>query len=122
MTIARRRFFAAFAGIAAAWPLAARAQQPERMQRVGLLMSTGNPEDDPESRARIAAFQQGLERLGWSDGRNVRIDYRFAPGGIDAQMFAKELLALQPDVVLAQGTPIVSPASGWRCLRRSHRP
>jgi putative ABC transport system substrate-binding protein len=66
----RRREFITLLGGAAAWPLAARAQQPERVRRIGVLM--GQAEDDPEAQARVAAFQQSLQRLGWSDGRNVR--------------------------------------------------
>ena len=75
----RREFITLLGGAAAAWPLAARAQQAERMRRIGVLM--GLAEDDPEMKARLAAFRQGLEKLGWSEGRNVRIDYRFAPAG-----------------------------------------
>ena len=74
---AARIHLAVLGGAAAAWPLAARAQQPERMRRIGVLM--GLAEDDPEMKARLAGFRQGLERLGWSEGRNVRIDSRFAP-------------------------------------------
>ena len=100
----RRDFITLLGGAAAAWPLAARAQQGGRIRRIGVLASL--PEGDPEMQARLAGFRQGLERLGWSEGRNVRIDYRFAaasPGQFQA--LAKELLALQPDVILAQSTP-----------------
>jgi putative tryptophan/tyrosine transport system substrate-binding protein len=83
-----------------------RAQRSERMRRIGVLM--GFPEDDPLTKARLAVFQQGLDRLGWLEGRNVRIDLRFAPAGAQAQVLAKELVALQPDVILAISTPIVS--------------
>jgi putative tryptophan/tyrosine transport system substrate-binding protein len=102
----RRRQFLTLLGGAAAWPLAARAQQPDRMRRIGVLMSLAA--DDAEGQARIAAFVQALQRLGWSDGRNVRIDYRWAAG--DAGRFhkyAEELLALVPDVILASATPSV---------------
>jgi putative ABC transport system substrate-binding protein len=106
----RRVFITLLGGAAAAWPLVARAQQGERVRRIGVLVSSA--QDDPETKARFAAFRHGLERLGWSEGRNVRIDYRFAPGGIADRaqmlMLAKELLALQPDVVLAQGTPVTA--------------
>ena len=96
-----------FLTIRVAWPLAARAQQAERMRRVGVLMAFA--EDDPETTARVAGFRQGLERLGWSEGRNVRFDYRFARGGADQfQPLAKELVALQPDVILAQSTPVAA--------------
>jgi putative ABC transport system substrate-binding protein len=101
----RREFIALFAGTAAAWPLIARAQQPE-VRRIGVLV--GQAEDDPDTKARLAGFRQGLERLGWSEGRNVRIDTRFAPAGAQAPVLAKELVALQPDVILAQATPIVA--------------
>jgi putative ABC transport system substrate-binding protein len=102
----RRDFINAIAGSVATWPLAARAQQPERMRRIGVVM--GLAEDDPEAKARHAAFRQGLEKRGWSEGRNVRIDYRYAPAGAQAQVLAKELVALQPDVIFAQTTPITA--------------
>ena len=102
----RRQFITLLGGAAAAWPLAARAQQPERMRRIGVLM--GLAEDDPETKARLAAFRQGLEKRGWSEGRNVRIDYRYAPAGAQAQVLAKELVALQPDVIFASTTPITA--------------
>ena len=99
----RREFITLLGGAAATWPLAARAQQPEQMQRVGVLV--GLAEDDPDTKARLSGLQRGLEKLGWFDGRNVRIDYRFAPAGTLAQVLAKELIALQPDVVLSQASP-----------------
>ena len=73
----RREFINLLGGAAAAWPLAARAQQGERVRRIGVL--TALAEDDPENQARLAGFRYGLERRGWSEGRNLRIDYRFAP-------------------------------------------
>ena len=76
------------------------------MRRIGVLM--GFAEDDPETKARLTGFRQGLEKRGWSEGHNVRIDYRFAPAGDQAQVLAKELVALQPDVILANWTPIVA--------------
>ena len=89
-----------------AWPLAARAQQAERMQRIGVLMNLAA--DDAEGQARVAAFQQALQQLGWTDGRNVRIDYRWAAGDTGRfRRYAEELLALAPDVVLASATPSV---------------
>jgi putative ABC transport system substrate-binding protein len=91
---------------AAAWPLAARAQESERIQRIGVLMAFA--EDDPEAKARLAAFRQGLEKRGWSEGLDVRIDARFAPAGTQAQVLAKELVALQPDVILAHSTPVTA--------------
>src|SRR5262245_51876665 len=104
MSDMRRRDFITLLGGAAAWPLAARAQQGERMRRVGVLMNLAA--DDPEAPARIAAFAQGLADLGWSIGRNLRIDYRWGAG--DAERIrreAAELLAAAPDVVLASGNP-----------------
>jgi putative ABC transport system substrate-binding protein len=99
----RRDFIKVIAGSTTAWPLAARAQQSQRVRRVGVLM--GYAENDPETKARLAAFRQGLEGRGWSEGRNIRFDYRLAAGRADLfQGFAKELVALQPDVILAQGT------------------
>ena len=102
----RRREFIALLGGAAAWPLAARAQQVERMRRIGVLM--GLPENDPDTNARLAGFRQELERLGWSEGRNIRIDYRFAPAGARAPVLAKELVVLQPDVILSNSTPVTA--------------
>src|SRR5262245_56546434 len=97
----RREFITLFGG-AAAWPLAARAQQGERMRRIGVLMNLGS--DDAEGQARNAAFLQGLQELGWTVGRNVRIEYRWGAG--DAELFrrhASDLVALAPDVILAVG-------------------
>ncbi len=105
----RRREFITLLGGAAAWPLAARAQQDERMRRIGLL--TGGPRpDDQDAQANIAAFLEGLQRLGWIDGRNVRIDYRWALGQADAiRKQAAELAALAPDVILSSGTASLVP-------------
>jgi putative ABC transport system substrate-binding protein len=101
----KRREFITLLGGAAAWPLAARALPSDQVRRIGVLMMTGNPLDDPESRARIAALMQGLEKLGWVEGRNVQLDYRWARGDADkAQLFAKELIPLQPDVIVAHTT------------------
>jgi putative ABC transport system substrate-binding protein len=102
----RREFITLLGGAAAAWPLAARAQQAERMQRIGVLMNLAA--DDAEGQGRVAAFQQALQQLGWTDGRNVRIDYRWAAGDTGRfHRYAEELLALGPDVVLASATPSV---------------
>ena len=103
----RRREFITVLGGAAAWPLTARAQQPDRMRRIGVLIPLA--ESDPEARAVVAAFVPGLQELGWMDGRNVRIDYRWA--GSDPQRiqsFAKELVDLQPDLIVARSSPIVA--------------
>src|SRR5690242_16245513 len=96
----RRRDFITLLGGVAVWPLRAHAQQPERVRRIGVLM--GLPEDDPETKAYLTAFRQGLESLGWSEGRNVRVDYRFVVGSPNqVQAFAKELVALQLDLIFA---------------------
>src|SRR5262245_45950304 len=98
MSDMRRRDFITLLGGAAAWPLAARAQ-PERVKRIGVLVNLAA--DDPEARARIAAFRQGLQELGWTDGRNVRIDVRWAAANADRfRTYAAELVALAPDVIL----------------------
>jgi putative ABC transport system substrate-binding protein len=99
----RREFITLLGGAAVAWPLTARAQQPERSRNVGVLV--GLREDDPDTQARLAGLRVGLERLGWSEGRNIRIHYRFAPPGTQTQLLAKELVALQPDVLLSQASP-----------------
>jgi putative ABC transport system substrate-binding protein len=101
----RREFIALLGGAAAAWPLTARAQQPERMRRIGVLM--GYPENDLEGPAFFAAFREGLEKLGWVEDRNIRFDTRWVtPEDAEArQRFAKELVALQPDVILSSVTP-----------------
>jgi putative ABC transport system substrate-binding protein len=103
--IRRRSFLTLLAG-AAAWPLGARAQQSERIRRIGVLMNLAA--DDSEGQARIMAFVRGLQQSGWTNGHNARIDIRWAPG--DAARFqraAEELLALAPDVILASATPSV---------------
>ena len=101
----RREFITLLGGAAAAWPLAAWAQQGEQTRRIGVLV--GLAEDDPEMRARLAAFRQELEKRGWSEGRNISIDTRFAPAGTtdQAAVLAKELLAIQPAVIVAMATP-----------------
>jgi ABC-type uncharacterized transport system substrate-binding protein len=102
----KRREFVTLLGGAAAWPLAVRAQQGERMRRIGVLLNLGA--DDPMGQARVAAFVQGLQAAGWSDGRNVRIDTRGAGADPDNyRKYAAELIALGPDVVPASTTPAV---------------
>jgi putative ABC transport system substrate-binding protein len=103
--IERRKFLATLGGAAAGWPLAARAQQPDRMRRIGVLM--GYIESDLEVQAHIAAFREGLQKLGWTEGRNIQIDTRWAAPDDAASMrrFAKELVAEQPDVILSSTTP-----------------
>jgi putative ABC transport system substrate-binding protein len=99
----RRREFIGLVGGAAAWPMLSRAQETERMRRVGALI--GGAETDPEFQARVAAFRQNLEKLGWSEGKNIRIDYRFTAASRErTESFAKELVALQPEVIFASST------------------
>ena len=103
----RREFLKLVGGSAVAWPLVARAQQPERMRRIGVLM--GYAESDRQGQANVAAFLMGLQKLGWTEGRNVAIEYRWAAAEADlVQQFAKELVALQPDLILTQNTPITA--------------
>jgi putative tryptophan/tyrosine transport system substrate-binding protein len=104
----RRAFITLFAGAAAARPLAARAQQTERMRRIGVLM--GVAADDPEGQARVTMFVQALQQLGWADGRNMRIDVRW--GAVDAdryRKYAEELVTLAPDVILAGSSAALAP-------------
>jgi ABC-type uncharacterized transport system substrate-binding protein len=104
----RREFITLLAGTASVWPLTARAQQGDRMRRIGVLMSVAA--GDPQAQARVAAFVQGLQQLGWTDGRNVRIDTRwFASNEADTRKYAAELVALAPDVILASGGSVVGP-------------
>jgi len=106
--IGRRKFLATLLGGAAAWPLAARAQQAERVRRIGLF--TNLAADDAESQARNAAFLQALQQLGWTNGANVRIDFRFGAGDAERnRRYASELVALAPDVIVATGSPVVEP-------------
>jgi ABC-type uncharacterized transport system substrate-binding protein len=104
----RRREFITFLGGAAAWPLAARAQQSRRMRRVGALLPYAA--NDPQAQTRNAAFLQGLQQLGWTVGTNVQIDYRWAAGNEDdTRKYAAELVALAPDVIFASGSAAVGP-------------
>ena len=102
----RREFITLLGGTVIAWPLTARAQQRERMRRIGVLMSLAA--DDPEGQARLTAFVQGLQELGWTDGRNVQIDYRWPAGDAERiRRYAAELAALAPDIILAGGGAVV---------------
>jgi putative ABC transport system substrate-binding protein len=104
---ARRKFITAVGGAAAAWPLVARAQQTDRMRRIGVLYGAA---DDPDSQARLAAFLQRLQQLGWTEGSNVRIDTRFAAGNAaDTRKYAAELVALRPDVIMTSGSGTMEP-------------
>jgi putative tryptophan/tyrosine transport system substrate-binding protein len=103
----KRREFIALLGAAAGWPLAARAQQGERMRRIGVLM--GFPEDDREGALWLSSFTRAFQELGWIHGRNVQIDVRWSASNVERErMFAKELVSLQPDVILAHGTPVTA--------------
>ncbi len=101
----RRDFIKVIAGSAAAWPLAARARQGERMRRIGVLWSTAA--DDPAAQERYAAFLQALQQLGWTDGHNVHIDAHWAAGNV-ADKYAAELVAQTPDVIMCEGSPSTS--------------
>ena len=104
----KRREFITLLGGAAAWPLAARAQQGERVRRLAVMMGGRNADTDPEGRAWFSAFRQGLEDLGWVEGRNFRADYRWPAGDLDRmRVIAKEFADLQPDVLVAGNTPAV---------------
>jgi putative ABC transport system substrate-binding protein len=103
----RRRDVLGFLGGAAAWPvMAAQGQQSDATRRIGVLV--GLAEDDANMIARLGALRQGLARRGWSEGRNIRIDYRYAPAGTNAQTLAKELVASQPDVILGHTVTIAA--------------
>ena len=103
----KRRNFITLLGGAAAWPVASRGQQPERMRRIGVLVAYA--ESDPEAQARIAAFRQGLRELGWTEGRNLRMELGWGTGDPDrARTLATELISLAPDVIVAHGTPALT--------------
>src|SRR5262245_6967935 len=108
LDLRRREFITLLGGAAAAWPVAAHAQQAERIRRIGVLMAF--TADDPESQVRLAAFAQGLQQLGWTVGQNVRVDYRWGGGNADSmRKYATELVALAPDVILAHSSTAVAP-------------
>jgi putative ABC transport system substrate-binding protein len=111
LLVKRREFITLLGGAAVAWPLAARAQQSERVRRIGVLMNLAA--DDPESQRRMTGFVQALQALGWTDGRNVKIDYRWGAGDVELyRRYAAELLALMPDVILVSGTPVMEVLRG----------
>jgi putative ABC transport system substrate-binding protein len=111
----RRDFIRVVVGSAAALPFAARAQQPDRVRRIGVL--TGSAEDDQETKLSLVAFQQRLRQLGWTDGQNVRIDYRFAAGKPENfPKYAAELVALAPDVVLVSGSSLPAMVQATRTV------
>jgi putative ABC transport system substrate-binding protein len=102
----KRREFITLVGSAATWPLAARAQQPSGMRRIGVLL--GNAESDPQAQAGVAKFTKALQDLGWNVGRNIAIDYRWAAADLGRMAtFAKELVALKPDLIVGSTTPVV---------------
>src|SRR5262245_61040649 len=104
----RRKFITLLGGAVAGWPLVASAQHPERVKRIGVLLTTAA--DDPESLARVGAFLQGLQELGLTDGRNVRLEYRWGSGdGERIRKYAAELVALAPDVILVTGNSGMGP-------------
>jgi putative tryptophan/tyrosine transport system substrate-binding protein len=106
----RRDFITLQGGAVAAWPVATRAQQSERVRRIGVLAAGGLDADDLDLQARVGAFQQGLQQLGWTNGQNVRIDIRAGAGDADRlRRYAEELVALAPDVILATGAAAVAP-------------
>src|SRR5262245_25702044 len=107
----RRQFISLLAGVATTWPLVARAQQPERVRRIGMLILYS--QTDREGQARIAAFRDTLQKLGWTDGRNVRIEYRWIAGDVDREKTsAAELVSSTPDLIMV---------SGWTALAELHR-
>jgi putative ABC transport system substrate-binding protein len=107
MAIGRRQFISVLGGAAVAWPLAAHAQQTDRVRRIGVLMNFGA--DDPEGQSRDASFLQGLQKLGWTDGRNVRIETRWAADDANLyRTYAAELIALAPDIILASTSTSVA--------------
>jgi putative ABC transport system substrate-binding protein len=105
--VKRREFITLLGGAAAAWPPAVRAQQAERMRRIGVLLPSAA--DDAVFQTRMAVFLRALQQLGWTDGRNVRIDTRWAAGDADLHKYAGELIALGPDVVMAFTSAAVPP-------------
>jgi ABC-type uncharacterized transport system substrate-binding protein len=109
MSMKRRHFITLLGGAAAAWPLAARAQQSERTPRIGVLIPYA--ENDPEAQPRVTALRRGLAQLGWTEGRNVRLEYRWsASDAASIRRLARELVELQPDVILTESTPVTSAA------------
>jgi putative ABC transport system substrate-binding protein len=100
----RRKFISLIGGAAAWWPLAVRAQQPERMRRLGMLL--GGTETDPQMQAGVEAFSKALAMLGWTDGRNIHVDYRWGHADVDRmRMLAKELVSLSPDLMVGTSRP-----------------
>src|SRR5215207_4349127 len=108
----RREFLGVLGGAAAAWPLAARAQQGQRVRRIGVLF-VAYTQTDPEAQARVAAFLDTFQKLGWTDGRNVRIEYRWGAGEADGgKAAASELVRSAPDVILVASNPALAEVRG----------
>ena len=102
----KRREFISFLGGAATWPMAVRAQQPERIRLVGVLMPYAESDSADEAQSGFAAFREELGKVGWTEGRNIKIDVRWAAAGVESmKRFAKELVVLQPDLILTSSTP-----------------
>src|SRR5215813_14318613 len=117
----RRDFIKVVAGSVVTWPLTAGAQQPEQMRRIGILMNRAA--SDAEGQARIATFKQGLEQLGWNEGRNIRIDIRWGEDKSELERkYAAELVALAPDIILASGTVSVTALQALSHTYRSCSP
>ena len=109
----KRREFIKLLGGSTLWPLAAHAQQPDRMRRIAVLMTVA--EDNPDGKPRLEVFVQGLQELGWTDGRNIRIDYRWSAGDAERTgKYAAELVSLAPDVILAGNTSTVGRPTPYR--------
>ena len=106
----RRESITLLGGAAAIWPLGARAQQGERMRRIGVFFAGAADAKDADTRSRLTAFQQGLRQLGWSDGRNIQIEYRFGGGNAALiRKYAEELVALSPEMLFSSGAATVAP-------------
>jgi putative ABC transport system substrate-binding protein len=113
----RRQFITLLGGAAATWPLAASAQQPKRMRQIGVLMSFAA--NDPEGLSRAAAFENGLRKLGWIRGHNLRIEYRWAENPEVLRTDAIELVGMAPDLILANSTPVMAALQEQRNAYRS---
>src|SRR5262249_45731702 len=105
----RREFITLLASAAATWPLAARAQQAERVRRIAFLYSFAEHDPEVEVLARVVAFRQGLEALGWIENRNIQLEHRYAAGDVDQiQTYTTEVVSSAPDVIVCSSTPIVA--------------
>jgi putative ABC transport system substrate-binding protein len=116
----RREFIGLLSGAAAAWPLAARAQQGERVRRIGVIMAIEG--DDPQIQSRLAALRRGLQKLGWIEGRNLRIDLRSGSSAESLRKNIAELIAMAPDVLLSSGAASLAPCCKRPARYRSYSP